>query len=177
MGNTVLNRLNEFAEQNGLTIQSVDYRDLVFEENVHLNCFYCDRYDSNWRCPPRMPKLDYKKLISEFENVAFVYKRYKITAENKDSVRADSTNHLHKSLLAMEKIIYNSNNSRMISFIGGSCKLCKNGCGETRCNNPYNSRVPIEATGMNVEKSAAKYGIEIIWPISDHMLRIGMILW
>ena len=177
MDNTLLKAINEFAEQSGLIVQLVDSKDLVFEENIHLKCFYCGKYDNNWSCPPRIPRLDYPKIFSEFENKAFIYKRYEILPENKNSVRIDSTNHLHKSLLAMEKMIFNSGKSTAISFIGGSCKLCKNGCSEFRCANPYSSRMPIEATGMSVEKSAAKYGINVVWPVSDHMLRLGMLLW
>ena len=40
-----------------------------------------------------------------------------------------------------------------ISFIGGSCKLCKNGCAKDKCNNPGMARIPLEATGVNVIKS------------------------
>jgi predicted metal-binding protein len=55
--------------------------------------------------------------------------------------------------------------------------LCKNGCGADKCNNPYLSRAPVEATGLNVLKTAAKYGIDIIFPPKETMFRIGMILW
>jgi len=48
--------------------------------------------------------------------------------------------------LKMEKLLWEKNNSTAISFIGGSCKLCKNGCGSDKCNNPYMARSPLEAT-------------------------------
>ena len=175
--NQVLKKLNILCEKEGLEMQLVDFSNLVFEERILMNCFYCGRYNNNWRCPPRIPALDFPKMINEFDNIAFVYKRYEITQENREAVRVDSTNHLHKSLLAMENVVFKSGIPTTLSFIGGSCKLCKNGCGEARCNNPYLSRTPLEATGMNIEKSAANYDIRIIWPTSNHILRLGMLLW
>ena len=173
----LLNQLNGLCKSNGVTMIPVKTENFIFEENVHLNCFYCGRYNNSWRCPPKIPDLDFIKIINEFEFHAFVYNRYEITPQNEHTVRVDSTNHLHKTLLAMEKLLYENGRSKALSFIGGSCKLCKNGCGENRCNSPYAARIPLEATGMNIEKSAEKYGIEIVWPVSDHMTRIGMLMW
>lgn len=73
--------------------------------------------------------------------------------------------------------MYNHNSSTAISFIGGSCKLCKGGCGKEKCNNPYMSRSPIEALGINVIKSASRYGINIEFPTDKQLMRIGMLLW
>jgi len=171
------NKIKEFGQTHGVVLQPVEAEALIFEENVRLNCFYCGRYGNNWRCPPKIPDLNYKKIVSEFDNIVFVYNRYKITPENENQIRFESTNHIHKSLLAMEKILFDNGISTALSFIGGSCKLCKNGCGPTNCNNPYIARMPVEATGMNIQKSAAKYGIEITWPITDSILRLGMLIW
>ena len=173
----ILRELNAVSASFGVTIHPVIDGSLVFEENIHLNCFYCGRYGRNWRCPPKIPVLDYPKLISEFDNRAFVYRYYKITPESKEDVRTDSTNHLHKSLLAMEGVLFKAGNPTALSFIGGSCKLCKSGCGVEYCNNPYEARMPLEATGMNIVKTAAKHGIKIDWPVADNMLRLGMLLW
>lgn len=37
--------------------------DCVFEENVKMNCFYCGKYANNWKCPPNLPNVDYKKCL------------------------------------------------------------------------------------------------------------------
>ena len=60
---------------------------------------------------------------------------------------------------------------------GAHIGLCKGGCGKERCNNPYLSRSPLEATGVNVIKSAKKYGIDIRFPTDKQMIRIGLLLW
>lgn len=152
--------------------------DLIFEERVKMVCFNCGKYKTSWRCPGNMPKnIDYKQMISEFENGAFIYVKIPFNKTNYSEIRNESSVVLHKSLLQMEKYLWEHNKPVVISFIGGSCKLCKNGCGTEKCNNPYNARSPLEAIGVNVVKSAAKYGIDITFPPKDYMMRIGLILW
>ena len=156
----------------------MDPKELVFEEVVKQNCYYCGRYGQNWRCPPNLPAVDYPKMMREFDKGLFVYLTYtyKTTAEF-DAARTDSSVQLHKLLLNLEKWMYYHNAPTAISFIGGSCKLCKGGCGKDRCNNPYLSRSPLEATGVNIIKSAKKYGIDIRFPTDKQMIRLGLLLW
>lgn len=156
----------------------IDPKELVFEETAKMNCYYCGKYGNNWRCPPNLPQVDFKKMMSEFECGLFVILKYDITSkEEYDSIRNESSVTLHKLLLSLEKWMWNHNCSTALSFIGGSCKLCKGGCGKEKCNNPYMSRSPIEATGINVIKSAQKYGVDITFPTNTQMLRIGLLLW
>lgn len=150
---------------------------LIFEESVKMNCFYCGKYNANWRCPPHLPELDYKKMMSEFPHGLFLWINCKFNETNYSEVRSDSSTILHRTLLDLEKQLWNLNASTAISFIGGSCKLCKNGCGKDKCNNPYLSRSPLEATGVNIVKSAALYGIEIIFPPREYIMRLGLLLW
>lgn len=156
----------------------MDPKDLVFEEAVKQNCYYCGRYGNNWRCPPNLPKVDYPKMMGEFDRGLFVYIPYTYNTKAEfDAVRTDSSVQLHKLLLNLEKWMFRHNAPTAISFIGGSCKLCKGGCGKDKCNNPYLSRSPLEATGVNVIKSAKKYGIDIRFPTDNRMIRIGLLLW
>lgn len=155
----------------------IDSSNLIFEERVKMNCFYCGKYNASWKCPPKIPKLDYIKMISEYENIAFIYLYRNLLNEDYNRVRNDSSVQLHRALLLCEKWLWNHNNSTAISFIGDSCKLCKNGCATDRCANPYQSRSPVEALGINVVESAKKCGIDIIFPPKEYMMRIGMLLW
>ena len=108
----------------------------------------------------------------------FVILKYDITDDTDfANIRTESSVVLHKLLLCLEKWLWEHNNSTALSFIGGSCKLCKGGCGKERCNNPYMSRSPVEATGIHVIKSAAKYGIELKFPTNKELKRIGLLLW
>lgn len=156
----------------------IDPNDLVFEENVKMNCYYCGKYNNNWRCPPNLPDVDFRKMMSEYEAGLFVVLTYPIeSTEDFNAVRTESSVTLHKLLLALEKWMWDHNSSTAISFTAGSCKLCKGGCGKERCNNPYMSRSPLEATGVNVVKSARKYGLDIKFPADKKMMRVGLLLW
>lgn len=151
---------------------------IVFEENVKMNCFYCGKYNNNWRCPPNLPDIDYAKMFSEFDEGLFVALNYPITDKLRyEDIRTESSITLHKILLTLEEWMWNHNAANAISFIAGSCKLCKSGCGKDKCNNPYMSRSPLEATGVNVVKSAHKVGINISFPTEKKIMRVGLLLW
>lgn len=155
----------------------VDPRIFYFEERVKHKCFHCKNYKVKWTCPPNIPDVDYQCLFGEYDQGAIVIYTTSVTKETLDERRYLSTNYVHKGLLFLEQVLYEHNNSMALSFIGGSCKLCKNGCSDKRCVNPGLSRVPLEATGVNVIKSLKQYGIDIIFPITDKLCRYGMILW
>lgn len=150
---------------------------LIFEERIKMNCFYCGKYSASWKCPPRLPRLDYKKMLMEYDNVAFVYIRMPLKNMDYATVRSQSSVYLHRALLLCEKYLYQQNNAAAISFIGGSCKLCKNGCAAEKCANPYQARSPVEALGINVVKSAEQEGIKIEFPVAEYMTRIGLLMW
>ena len=156
---------------------SVNPKDIVFEERVKLNCFYCEKYSVNWRCPPKIPNINYEKIMSEFENAAFIYVDTPLADVNFTDARNESAINLHKQILEIEKYLLSMDVPMCLSYIGGSCRLCKSGCGKDRCNNPYLARIPLEATGVNVVESARKYGISIEFPVKEFLIRIGLILW
>ena len=39
------------------------------------------------------------------------------------------------------------------------------------------SRSPLESTGVNIVKTAAKFGIDIRFPTNEKLMRIGLVLW
>ena len=155
----------------------IEKETLDFEERVKMNCFYCGKYNSNWKCPPKIPMIDYRKMLNEFENAAFIYTESRMDTADFNTIRNNSSVYLHRAMLECEKWLYEHNHSMALSFIGGSCKLCKNGCAPGQCANPYQARTPIEALGINVVKSAGKYGIEIKFPPEEKLIRIGLLLW
>jgi predicted metal-binding protein len=158
-------------------IVSIGMDEIVFELKTKVNCFYCARYNNSWRCPPRIPDIDYHKMLNEYTHAIFVYQSYAVMPENLKEIRTESSLSIHRTLLDAEKYLYENNCSTALSFIGGSCKLCKSGCGAERCNNPYLARIPVEATGINIVKTLAKKGIAVSFPASSEMMRIGLLVW
>lgn len=156
----------------------MDPCEAVFEECVKMNCYYCGKYGHNWRCPPNLPDIDYQKMFSEFDEGMFVIFTYKIKDKMQyESIRNESSVTLHKVLLQIEKWMWNHDRPTAVSFGAGSCKLCKGGCGKDRCNNPYMSRSPLEAVGVNLIKTAQKYGVQIHFPADNKLMRAGLVMW
>lgn len=166
-----------FSNRNFKTIE-IKTSQICFEERVKLKCFQCNKYNHKWTCPPKIPKLDYETIIKkEYSKGLLVCYEEPINKENFESVRLTTTVKLHQALLKAEKFLYENNNVLVLSFIGGSCKLCKNGCNPERCNNPQMARIPMEATGINVIKTAKEAGFDIDFPIENLLLRVGLLLW
>ena len=71
----------------------MDPKEAVFEENVKMKCFYCKKYDRNWRCPPNIPEFDYRKIFSEFDEGLFVAVKIDTTDKLKfEIIRKDTNN-------------------------------------------------------------------------------------
>lgn len=179
MKNNLLKEINDEIKEKYpfITIKPINISELIFEERVKMNCFYCGRYNRNWKCPPNIPAIDYQKMFSEYEHAAFVYLELAFNERNFKEIREKSSLLLHNALLQLENYLCNQNYPMALSFIGGSCKLCKNGCGKEKCNNPYHARTPLEATGVNVVESAKKYDIDIVFPPEKAITRLGLLLW
>ena len=160
-----------------LGAEMIELSEIVFEERVLLNCFHCQRYNVNWTCPPKIPGVDYRKLILEYDNGLLAYCKMPFTKQKMEIVRSDSTNLLHRVILAAEKLLWDNNYPLAISFIGGSCKLCAQGCDPDRCRQPSLARIPIEATGVNVAKSVESIGLRIDFPPEEYLYRVGLLVW
>lgn len=168
-----------FCNNKGYQIEGtmIEVSQLFFEERVKMNCFYCGKYNVSWKCPPRIPEIDYKKMLGEFDHGAFLYIKKFLSGNDYETVRTDSSTQLHRALLECEKWLWERDNVTALSFIGGSCKLCKNGCAPEKCANPYMARSPVEALGINVIKSAEQAGIHIHFPPENYIMRVGLLLW
>ena len=151
--------------------------EIVFEERVKLACFNCMRYGVNHTCPPRIPQVDYRKAICEYEHALLVWCIMKYNPDTMEEVRRESTLLLHRALLQAEKYFWDRDNSLATSFIGGSCKLCAQGCAKDACRQPRLARIPVEATGINVIETCRKKGMKISFPTNGQMYRIGLLLW
>jgi len=162
-----------------LNALEVDIKKFVFEDRVKLNCFYCLRYNKNWSCPPKIPNLNYEKIMNGYDNAILVYCSMPYQSDKEFIViRRESTNLLHKTLLKLEKVLWENNYPLAVSFIGGSCKLCKDGCDKEKCRHPGLRRIPLEGVGMNVVKTVkACTGMNITFPPKGKLNRYGLLLW
>lgn len=155
----------------------LDKTDFIFENRIKLKCFHCAKYKTSWTCPPNIPGIDYRELINEYEHLIVLYLEMPFqNEEDFQEVRKQTSVSLHKTILEIEKFLYESDFTLYNSFIGGSCKLCKNGCAPDKCRNPYLSRIPMEATGINVIETLRRKGIDIHFPPKEKLYRFGLIM-
>ncbi|MBE0417802.1 MAG: DUF2284 domain-containing protein [Coriobacteriia bacterium] len=150
---------------------------LVFEERVRLACFSCARSGVAWTCPPRLPDVDFQQTFGEYANGLLVVNRVPFGAAGPEEVRRDSSVTLHRALLKAERFLWENNYPLAVSFTGGACKLCADGCDAVGCRQPTLARIPLEATGVNVIMSAEKAGVKVAFPPSMCLLRIGLLVW
>lgn len=157
-----------------ISFYPIKFKDIVFKNRNIVLCFYCGNYSKKWTCPPKIPNVNYMKIFSEYNNFALLH--IKLNSKRSSS-REDSSLLLHKELLKMEQILYDNNCPTRLSFIGGSCRLCKNGCADDCCRQPYQARIPLEATGVDVIETSKNANIEITFPVGEYLTRTGLIMW
>jgi len=174
-----MDKIDAFLKEIDPRIESVEVssKEIVFEERVRLACFNCGRYGVNHTCPPRIPDVDYKKVFFEYQHALLIWCIMEFDEKNEANVRRESTQLIHHSLLKAEKYFWDNDNSLATSFIGGSCKLCAQGCAKDGCRQPLLSRIPLEATGVNVVKTCLEKGLVISFPVEGKFYRVGMLLW
>ncbi|MGI6110406.1 MAG: DUF2284 domain-containing protein [Eubacteriaceae bacterium] len=172
--------LKKRLEQNypHLQLSPIDPDQLIFEERVKVNCFYCPDYNLCLTCPGHLPnKLDLPKAIHESNHALFVWKTYEITDDNKASIFRESGREIHHALLDLETILMAENCPMALSFLAGRCRLCDECPTDGPCRNPGKARISLDATSCNVVKSASQAGISIDFADHSHFKRIGLICW
>lgn len=175
----VFEQLKSYLEDDSTEILPIDLKDFIFEERVKHLCLHCKHFNYKHTCPPKISIFDYKTIFKEYSYGAIVHTYFNFEDDDFDRIRTKSTNFLHKKILKGESFLYSLNLSLRIGFIGGSCKLCKDGCDDVKCRFPEKSRIPIEATGINVVKTVKdSLGIDLDFTFKKKILhRIGLLVW
>ncbi len=160
-------------------IPVIPEKDIIFDERSRLLCVNnCWNYNNRMSCPPNIPNIDYEKAVKQYKHgLLIVLERdFKNEAEAFRKCKVESTNTLHFILLQLEQEAFNEGYSMATSFIGGSCKLCKE-CGK-KCKQQKLSRIPMEAVGMDVLQTVKKYDIKIKFPAEKYekLKRVGLFL-
>ncbi len=169
-----INNKNEYK----ICIYDFDLNKIVFEERVRAKCFHCKKYNKSFTCPPYIDHINFQKVFSEYDNCLVISVSFNSSDKIKyELIRKKSSNILHKILLEMEQFLWEHQYPLATCFIGGSCKLCKDGCAGDVCQNALMARIPWEATGVNVIKSV-KNGCnqEIIFS-NNKITRYGLLVW
>lgn len=171
---SALDKLKEHALSLGATqALPIDPEDIVLDPKVKLFCYKCVNRNKKLTCPPHIPELDYQKMFLTYKKGLIVALQSTIGKDWK-KIKQESTVKLHRILLDLEKFAFTHSYHFAQSFIGGSCKLCRE-CA-AKCRFPNLARIPLEAVGVDVVKTVAKLGIELKFPVTDKFYRIGLLL-
>lgn len=150
-------------------------QELIFDDRAILQCYNCKNFGKKQTCPPHKINVNFEEMIKKYKKGLFVLVKFDSSLDFAKA-REQSTNKLHHILLKLEKEAFSQDNHFTTSFIGGSCKLCPNGCAEDGCRNPAMSRIPLESTGVDVVETLKKYGLELNFPATDTIYRAGLLL-
>lgn len=171
---SALDKLKDKAISLGATMAfPIDPQEIVFDPKVTLFCYKCTNYCKKWTCPPRIPKIDYPKMLLSYKKGLIVALKSSVKNDFQE-VRRESTRRLHMILLELEKFAFSQSYHYANSFIGGSCKICVD-CPD-KCRFPNMARMPLEAAGVDVVKTVAKLGLKLKFPIVDSFYRIGLLM-
>ena len=158
-------------------VREIQYEDIVFEERVRLKCCHCKNHGVKWTCPGKMPELDYRQIINEYEHKAVVISKVAMKGSVTQEQFREAVVKLHKAMLYLEGELFKRNNAMAESFIGCSCQLCEEGCAAEKCRHPEQARVPWDATGCNVVKTLERIGVKVEFPAKEYIYQYGLFVW
>lgn len=174
---------SKYPEMDAVAIR---HDDLVFEERVRLKCLHCTNYREKWTCPGRLPDLDFRRIINEYEQLAVIVSRQPSVVSSQQSAVSnqmseirfrEAANGLRLAMLYLEGELFKRGNAMAEAFIGCGCQLCEGGCPKEGCAHPEQARVPWDATGCNVVKTLAKIGISVEFPPKEYVYQYGLLAW
>ncbi len=155
-------------------------KDIVFDIRATYQCRICQHYGKCHTCPPNIPDTEYwKRLCRSYNKAELHVLTAEYTNETFDVVRVNSAKQLHLKLLERERECFVENKYWAAALVGGSCRICPNGCGPI-CKYPEKSRVALEGAGIDVITTCKNVGITL--PKYPHpnstgkLARVGMLL-
>lgn len=159
-----------------ITIHKITPAAIVFNDATKIKCFYCKNYNKKWCCPPRIPSVDYAAIVRKYNNAVILEYNMFCDESSFEDVRVTTTNNLHRSLLIIEKILWEANEYMSLSFMGGSCKLCKGGCDEKECKNKGLMRISMEAATIDVIQTLKIIDCDVVF-LKSRITRYGLVVW
>jgi len=176
----LVQELEDISKELGVSVvKIINPKDIVVDIRARFKCRSCKRYGKKCTCPPNIPDVAFfKELFSSYHFGLIVCIKRKVKQKKWKEVGRESSMALHKILLKLEQHAFNRGCIFATSFIGGSCKLCSSETCSLPCKDSAQSRIPLEATGVNVVETCRRLNIDITFPVSLNKVfwRIGLLL-
>jgi predicted metal-binding protein len=126
---------------------------IVVAEWVHLKCRYgCDRYNTNWTCPPATPGPDKVQAIIDEYSLALLLVGSRSCPDfylDNGRKRAGQVR-CWKGTVSMERMLFLEGYYKAFSLVGECCALCKKCAYPEDCLFPREKRPSVESFSIDV---------------------------
>lgn len=147
-------RLFEKGKRYGITaIFPFNIDKIVVAEWVHLKCRYgCNRYNTNWTCPPATPSPDKVRAILNEYKLALLLVGNKNCSDfylNNGRKRISQVR-CWKGTISLERMLFLEGYYKAFSLVGECCALCKECAYPEDCRFPQEKRPSVESFSIDV---------------------------
>jgi len=126
---------------------------IVCAEWVHLKCRYgCNRYNTNWTCPPATPDPEKARTILSEYSLALLL----VGSKNCSDFYLDNTRkrvaqvRCWKGTIYLERLLFLHGYYKAFSLVGECCALCKECAYPEDCRFPQEKRPSVESFSIDV---------------------------
>jgi predicted metal-binding protein len=160
---SLIREIREKGKEYGLEdIIPFSTKGIVLAEWVHLKCRYgCNRYDTNWCCPPATPVLaEVQKIIDEYKEALLLVGTQRCP-EFYCNERMKRTKQVRywKGVVSLERLLFLKGYYKAFSLVGVTCALCKNCAYPEKCLFPQEKRPTVESFSIDVIGTLNHIGI------------------
>ena len=147
-------RLLKTGRQYGLnSIFPFDIEKIEVAEWVHLKCRYgCNRYSTNWCCPPATPSPDkVRKILKEYSQGLLLIgskscSDFYLNNNRKRAIQVKGW----KGTVSLERMLFLEGYYKAFSLVGECCALCKECAYPGDCRFPQEKRPSVESFSIDV---------------------------
>lgn len=182
ISHNLLERLLETGKKYGLNaIYPFNIEKIVVAQWVHLKCRYgCNKYNTNWCCPPATPNPDkVLKILDEYDWALLLVgsKRYADFYRNNGRKRALQVK-CWKGTVGLERMLFLEGYYKAFSLVGECCALCKTCAYPADCRFPQEKRPSVESFSIDVIGTLKNLGTtsQVATCTSDTFNYYGIIL-
>ena len=147
-------------------------RDILLDERVRMHCQLnlCTNYGNNLMCPPFLPSVaDNRQMIDKYTFALLLQLQQKLDHHDKEFMRQTfdvTARRFGQMAVRLERKAFSDGFRLAMTLGAGECKLCDN-CviqkGEQICVNPGTARPSMEGMGINVVRTFAAAGLELVF--------------
>ncbi|MFZ0243083.1 MAG: DUF2284 domain-containing protein [Desulfobacterales bacterium] len=126
---------------------------IIVAEWVQLKCRYgCNKYNTNWCCPPATPNSErVRKIISEYTTALLLVGTKSCSDFYRNNGRKrDGQVKGWKGTISLERMLFLEGYYKAFSLVGECCALCKECAYPADCRFPQEKRPSVESFSIDV---------------------------